>query len=89
MTEQEKEKFVLMQGKLQEIDGKVDEILSALKGDNFGQNKGLIEDFKDIKARLYKLENLRSKIIWTATGAGLVLGVLIDKLGAIFQKIIH
>lgn len=89
MTLDEKKKLANMEEQLTDIDGKVDEILSALKGDAFGQNAGIIQEFKDLKSRVRKLEDLKQKMIWTAMGAGLAAGFTLDKLWSVIQKLIN
>jgi hypothetical protein len=89
MTVDEKKKLENMEEQLNDIDGKVDEILSALKGDTFGLNAGLSQDFKDLKSRVRKLEDLKQRMIWTAMGAGLAAGFTLDKVWLIIQKLLH
>lgn len=80
MNVEEKKRFENMEERLSEIDGKVDEILTALRGDNLGTSAGLVQEFKDIKTRVRKLETLKNKMIWTAIGAGIAGGLSLSKL---------
>lgn len=88
MTAHEKQRFKAMEDQLTDIDNKVDEILSALKGDKFGQSAGIIKDFQDLKSRVRKIENWKNKIIWTAMGAGIAAGFTLDKIWSLITKVI-
>ncbi|MBO9671974.1 MAG: hypothetical protein J7577_00910 [Sphingobacteriaceae bacterium] len=88
MTADEKTRFQNMEGQLNEIGDKVDEILGALKGDSMGTSTGLIADFKDLKIRVRKMEDFKNKMIWVAMGAGLAAGFTMDKVGDIITKIL-
>lgn len=89
MTVDEKKKLENMEEQLNDIDVKVDEILFALKGDVFGHNAGVIQEFKELKSRVRKLEDLKQRLIWTAMGAGLAVGLTFDKVWAFILKLIQ
>lgn len=95
MTSDEKKRFENMEERLSDIDNKVDEILTALKGDNLGTSDGLVQEFKAFKDRVKeleaynrKLENMKLKLIWLAMGAGLAAGFTIDKIWGFIIKIL-
>jgi len=88
MTVEEKQRFKIMEDQLQNINGKLDDIMSAIKGDAFGQNAGIIAEIKDLKSRVRKMEDLKQRLMWTALGAGLAAGFTVDKLWTFIQKLI-
>ncbi|WP_293916513.1 MULTISPECIES: hypothetical protein [unclassified Sphingobacterium] len=87
MTQDEKHQMSKMQEKLDLVDDKLDDVLNVLKGDEFGNSDGLVSEVKDLKKRVRTLEDLRSKILWIATGAGLAGGIVLDKVISFFKAL--
>ena len=80
MTAIESERLDKMEQQLDDLEIKVDKILNALTGDELQIDKGLITEYKEIRDRVSKLEALKNKIIWVSIGAGLAVGISLDKI---------
>lgn len=80
MTTIEGSRLDKMEEKLDQLETKVDKILSALVGDDLQIDKGLIAEHKDIRDRVAKLEALKNRIIWVSIGAGIAAGISLNKI---------
>ena len=82
------ERIGSVEEKVNSVDIKLDLILSAIKGDAFGVNGGLLgkikrieeNDIPSIKSRLLKLETLKNRVLWMAAGAGVAGGFSIKTI---------
>lgn len=74
--------------KLESIQSDVREVLTVLKGDSLGLSKGLVHEVQDTKARLRKLEGLKSRVMWMGAGAGLIGGLSIDRVIQFIKRVI-
>lgn len=80
MTVEEKNRFEKVEGDMRDmrrhsytIEKKVDEILTLLRGDGFG-NEGMVEKVNRQGARIKKLENFKIRATWMLAGASLPTG---------------
>lgn len=80
MTTIENERLDKMEQQLDDLEIKVDKILNALTGDKLQMDKGLIPELKEMRDRVSKLEALKNKIIWVSIGAGLAVGISLNKI---------
>lgn len=76
----ENDRLDQMEDKLDDLKDQVTKILVALTGDELQMDKGLIAEYKEIRDRVSKLEALKNKVIWVSIGAGLAVGISIDKV---------
>ncbi len=54
------ERLCDMENSIEKIDGKLDEVLACLKGNDMG-TVGLVKEFAILKAKVYDMDNSRSK----------------------------
>jgi hypothetical protein len=86
-TTEDRGRLNQMEEHLETFGGKLDEILTVLKGDNFGQHEGLVLEVKDLKSRTKKIEDKISRAIWISIGAGAAVGITVDKVWSLIGKI--
>ncbi len=89
MTSIENKRLDKMEQQLDEVEEKVDRILNALVGDELQMDKGLIHALNDMRDRVSRLEALKNKIIWVSIGAGLAVGISLDKIIEWIQASAH
>lgn len=63
-----------MSEQLDRIEKKVDQITMVLGGNEELGQKGLLEDYREIKTMAYKTKSDVSKLKWTASGIATVIG---------------
>lgn len=80
MTIMEDNRLEDLENKLGKVEDKVDQILTALVGSDLSLNVGMVQELKELKGRILKLENLKNKVIWMTLGAGLAGGLTISKI---------
>jgi hypothetical protein len=57
-----------------EIKDRLDDVLTALKGDDLGHSRGIIPIVKDHEDRIKKLESLKDRTMWTVFGLSIPSG---------------
>jgi len=80
MTDVEDTRLEELEIKLSTVEDKVDQILTALIGSDLSLNVGMVQEIKELKGRILKLENLKNRVIWMTLGAGLAGGLTISKI---------
>lgn len=80
MTVEERKRFEKVEGEMRDmrkhshsIEKKVDEVLTLLRGDGFG-NKGMVSKVEDHNSRIKKLETLKNRATWMLLGASVPSG---------------
>lgn len=80
MTNFENTRLDELDEKLNKVEDKVDQVLTALVGSDLTLNKGLVRELHEMKGRILKLEMLKNKMIWMAMGAGIAGGFSIKTI---------
>lgn len=80
MIEMENQRLDDLEEKLDTVESKVDQILTALVGSDLTLSKGIVQEIKELKTRILKLENLRNRVMWMSMGAGIAGGFSITKI---------
>lgn len=87
MTVVEKQRLDKVEEKLEALEKKVDQVLTALTGSNLSPDKGIVDIIKTLDKRVDSLEETKKKVWWiwigTAIGSGLGLTKLAEWAGFI------
>lgn len=75
MTQIENHRLEDMEDKLDKMVGKIELISIALLGSDLNTDKGLVQEFKDLRDRVSTIEAKANRAIWIAIGAGVGGGI--------------
>lgn len=80
MTPMENQRLEDLEVKLDNVESKLDQVLVALRGSELTMGIGMVQEMKDLKSRVTKLENIKTKVIYMSLGAGIAGGFSISKI---------
>lgn len=77
----EQTEILKVQAEVSKLNGKVDKIINILSGNEYDKNDtGIVGDVRQLKARVYKLERWKDRVVYFLIGASFAAGWTISDL---------